>query len=1384
MDPVLHQYKLRLTNLSQANRSLKLSRLSVRKDIDLLELGHLNQNSAAQILGRIIAGHNVVLIKQLSASDERINLGDRRLNQVFHEISTLNEETGSYDLALGYPFVEGKFLDGSIARCPLVLFPVRLVRNFQGSPRWTLEANTDEDLSFNTTFFLAYEKFMQVRLSKEFWEDKPERHGDVQGFLNGLYKQLQLHEVQLHFNSNLFQFDLEAFLNKNQALLDELPIGKLRSVPNAILGIFPQSDSALLQDYEVLERQPNVFSIEQLLKTRHSTLNLDAIREDDRYFVTPIDQTQEEALLRVRQGDSIVLHGPPGTGKSQVILNLISDALARGKKVLVCSQKRAALDVVFDRMNETGLGRFAALVHDYRADRNKIFERVRRQIDDIEQFEKERRDLGIDQWLHEFRRDSRKLDENSQFYEGLYQALTQRGRFGLSAHELYQLANTRAAAFDMYAVAHLIDHAGWQEFKEKLSSILDYSEFFAAEHPWRFRIPTHRLGYPGKSALRQALSGLPAEMQTLHQQWDQLQGPGKSLADTASISELLRDFVALENLIAQPSAKEDLSAAISQSLKVKFLQTKLDAFGKLLEKMAAFRVVDGLPLNLHPDMEAKLAAYEAEKLKPGRYFSLAWLKGWWYVRQLLRRRDRKVLPAEVKLLKAEVDTMGKALKLAAELEAYTFFSDMPIDRTVSDMYAWHSQKLRNLDVIVAWMDFGYDGFRPKIVDGRFDEAYWQVQVSDARILEAIQRQLMASRQRWKMWLHDSQANQLVRSFDVPEEGIAFAQQMLKSFDQNFDDLVALDTLLEGLTPNERAILEPLESEFTSAEDKSAFLGRVANGFYQAWISLTEAQHPGLLEVSSRQMPARQQAYQTLVSNRAKTVAGLILRKLKDEITQNIDYNRLQNPVTYRDLGHQVRKQRQLWPVRKLVQTFWHEGLSRLIPCWMASPESVAAIFPMEKDYFDLVIFDEASQCYVERALPVMLRGRQCVIAGDDKQLPPFDLYNVKVDESEDGIFEDEMALEVESILDLSRNVFTDCKLSWHYRSAEEELINFSNYAFYEGRLQIIPPAQHTAISRPPIEWVRVEGIWENNRNLVEAEAIVALVEDFVQRPENPTIGIVTFNFHQKELIRSLLEMRLESLGHEGNSQLSTLLHKAMVREEGEERSGIFVKNIENVQGDERDVIIFSIGYAPDAKGKMVAHFGLLNQKGGENRLNVAITRARKKVIVVSSIEPEALAVDGAKHEGPRLFRRYLQFARAISRGEKSMADNLLQQIAGSTREQLNPATFPWASSRALATRVQALLEEAGLQVQRDIGDTHYKLDLAVLGSNGDFLIGIECEGRNYFNGKTAKEREVYRPVALQQRGWRIYRLWARNFWMNPEGEIAQIVAMAKETPSK
>ena len=392
---------------------------------------------------------------------------------------------------------------------------------------------------------------------------------------------------------------------------------------------------------------------------------------------------------------------------------------------------------------------------------------------------------------------------------------------------------------------------------------------------------------------------------------------------------------------------------------------------------------------------------------------------------------------------------------------------------------------------------------------------------------------------------------------------------------------------------------------------------------------------------------------------------------------------------------------------------------KLIPCWLASPETVSAIFPLESN-FDLVIFDEASQCFAEQGIPSLYRGKQVVIAGDSKQLQPNDLYRVRFENDAD----DNPELEVDSLLDLACQYLPQIQLRGHYRSKSLDLIDFSNQYFYKNTLSLLPDFQEINLQKPAIQYLKVEGVWENSTNQIEAEKVIDLVRIINQTSPEKSIGIVTFNFKQQGLIQDLLEV----WGTGNDLAIST------------SQESTFVKNIENVQGDERDIIIFSIGYAPDAKGKMVMQFGSLNGQGGENRLNVAVTRAREKIYVVSSILPNQLKVEEAQNEGPRLLKSYLAYALTVSEGN------------------YRPKVYRSENYQADWLLKEQLLKD-NLQYVKELPFADLTLK-----NNENYESLILTDDDLYYEHLSPKETFAYIPAGLRAKGWKFERVFSRNFW--------------------
>lgn len=450
-----------------------------------------------------------------------------------------------------------------------------------------------------------------------------------------------------------------------------------------------------------------------------------------------------------------------------------------------------------------------------------------------------------------------------------------------------------------------------------------------------------------------------------------------------------------------------------------------------------------------------------------------------------------------------------------------------------------------------------------------------------------------------------------------------------------------------------------------------------------------------------------------------------------------------------------------WAIKKYLQKFDFE-LLKGIRIWLMTPEVVSEILPLEENLFDILIFDEASQIYIERGIPAISRAKKVVIAGDHKQLRPSSLGFGRMEEDDNEDEEDNPALEEESLLDLARFKYPEVMLNFHYRSKYEELINFSNYAFYKGKINVAPNVE--ALKNPPIEVFKVEnGIWDKRKNLQEAKLVVKKIKEFFDtRKNNETIGIITFNVSQRDLILDLLDEECIK-----DEKFAVDYKKELERKQDGEDIGLFVKNIENVQGDERDYIIFSLAYAKNESGKVVRNFGWLNQRGGENRLNVAISRAKKKIIVITSISPEQLYVDDLQNEGPKFLRKYMEYCNSVSCGTNELTETLLKSLTNEEKYKLPQQDLP------ITNQIYDALVEKGYQVERNVGIGGYEIELA-LKKDDKYVLGIETDNKLYSSYFDTRDRDVHRTQYFSARNWKIYRIWSYNWWHDRQKVLDEI----------
>ena len=468
------------------------------------------------------------------------------------------------------------------------------------------------------------------------------------------------------------------------------------------------------------------------------------------------------------------------------------------------------------------------------------------------------------------------------------------------------------------------------------------------------------------------------------------------------------------------------------------------------------------------------------------------------------------------------------------------------------------------------------------------------------------------------------------------------------------------------------------------------------------------------------------------------------------------------------LRREAAKKRRLKPLRKLFAEI-PRLITELKPCLLMSPITVSLLLDPNVYHFDLVVFDEASQIAPEEAAGAILRGAQTIIVGDKQQLPPTRFFAVVGGDTDDEDGDEDTGRVFDSILEESEGLSLPQKmLLWHYRSRDESLIAFSNHHFYNDRLFTFPNVEFDS-GKLGLDFVYVaDGVYRRGlnlrRNAVEAKRVVDLIFAHVEKSPDRTLGVIAFSIAQRDAIQLELDRRRREQPQ----------FEAYFDEDNAEP--FFIKNLEMVQGDERDAIIFSVGYAKDESGKLIYNFGPLNQAGGERRLNVAVSRARYHVTLVASLQPEDIDLTRTTSHGAKLLKDYMLIARD---GLASLHPE--QRAAASKDAMTDDSPFEAEVYQALTLIPNPSPTGEGgtpLTIHRQVGVSGYRIDLGVVDADhpGRYLLGIECDGATYHSAQTARDRDRLRQQVLEGLGWKLLRLWSRDWISDRAREIDRILA--------
>lgn len=1310
---ILQQFLRKLTSLGGNNRSLFLPRLHAEQLIDLQAFSFLKGEKAFSLINALIAGKSKAFCQILDSRMESNNKLSQRVKRLQRLDGFLFEERGSNDLHVGWPFVHGKFNDGTLVRCPLLYFPVAIK---QSGSDWVLQPREDAGITFNKTFLLAYSFYNQVKVEEDLLDYSFEDwESDSTVFRTQLYQALK-EKVELNFNAELFADELHAFTEFTKSEFEEKHgVGELKLQPEAVLGIFPQAGSQLVPDYVSLINREPAAELESLFSELHQLSDSPRIvKEENSFTPLPLDEWQEEAVLRIKKGSSLVVQGPPGTGKSQLISNIISDAIATGKKVLLVCQKRVALDVVYDRLSELGLKNFIGLVHDYRNDRKNIFSTIASQIDSVSDFKNLNRSIDVIQVERQYYQVSREIDSLVEELEEFRSALFQEEECGLSAKQLYLTSYPSKATINIKQEYPFFDFRNLPSFLQVLKRYVRYAKRFEEDaYPWKYRISFAHAEF---AELKRRLSTVDALLnfkEYFEERTKAKVGVSLSIEQGEALLGNVESIKEIQNLLSS----EEVFKYFTRMVEEKDEETSLLWVDNL--RLRCMNCFDGagIEATLPSDQLVKFQAVLQKRMEARKRSIIRLLQWEWFsedkfwLKRVLVDNGLQYNRKDFQVLEARLDNRLNLEHQLTALRVKSWLVDLPNNIESTQLLGWFEAQKTAIRAKLLFASLRE--VQQHVAPSRFTRKTF---IETFEQLVELLKEIIPARARWEQALSPFQIRTLL-------EDVSFKEGLVQTLQNDFEDLVAFDELKNQLSANEKIVVEKL-FQAVGQWDEISFVKLFQNSLRLEWLNHLETKYPILRLVSTQRFDEMERELQEAVVQKQKLTKQLLLLRIRERTYEHIEYNRLNNPVTYRDLEHQVTKKKKIWPLRKVITSFYHE-LFDLMPCWMASPESVSAIFPLEK-LFDIVIFDEASQCFAERGIPAMVRGKQVVIAGDSQQLQPSDLYQVRwADESTDS-----PDAEVDSLLELSARYFSTTYLQGHYRSQRQDLIEFSNRHFYKNRLKMLPDFNESENQEPAINFVKVDGLWENHVNVTEVDVVVGLVVDYTDKYPEKSIGVITFNAPQQQLIWD----RLEAVFAERQKTFPVSL---------------MVKNIENVQGDEKDIIIFSIAYAPDKKGKFNLQFGSLSLAGGENRLNVAITRAKEKILVVSSIWPEQLEVDEVKNEGPKLLRKYLEYVRSVSSGQQ-----MLLPFEGAAHGA------DWYLSTKLHS---AHTQVSRLPFSDMVVSKLYKPEALVL-----------TDDESYRNALSAKAAHAYTSLLLERKGWRFKRFFSRQYWMNAEKVLLDV----------
>ena len=1231
---------------------------------------------------------------------------------IYRKAQTALQEGGANTLylALGFLLWKRDEKDSRRFRAPLILVPVTLARNSVRSGVRMLAH--DDEPRFNTTLLEMLRKDFRI---------------DIHGFDNALPEDLK-------------GVDVTGVWNTVRQAVKDAP--GFEVIEDVVLGHFSFAKYLMWKDLvdrtEALRSSPIV---KHLLDTPRDPYSseidfVDAADIDSRYKPSdllaplPADSSQMAAIATADAGKDFVIIGPPGTGKSQTISNLIAHLLGKEKTVLFVSEKTAALEVVYRRLKDSGLGQFALELHSNKARKLDVLTQLRSSWE-------YHGNWSATSWENEAERLKKLRDRLNLVVDRLHK----RHRNGLTPFEAMGVrirdADLAGRVPLSWPDADYHDESSMSRMREAVANL----QVQAAEVEDISNSPFEVIATGDWSPVWQG---------NLVRKAGELSTAVQVMEHECGILLVRLGIDIPDRTMARIDALTELAETLEKSWR---LQT---GFALTPDGYERIEAINKAAQHLHAYAEAQSAlscSYDpmAWRELDGDDIGRRWREASdsWLIKRLLMRRkifkEMKDAGAQGKPdPQRDSATLSKLRKHGEAIDQ--------LGNSLSDFKVWqtHNTQIDALETLSALgkrarsaVDRIADD-APSLLDTRKQIRSLLVEGNDLLAPEAalgrvLHDFLQASRQlRDACGEFESLAGSSVRKhFTDSQKTLEAIRETAELIVQRHQELRAWCNWRRRRTEVMDLQLTPL---ITAVENGAIPVDEIEPTFEAAycawWSEAIIGKDDVLCKFSTPEHVATIERFRDIDDQFQRFTAAHIAAKLAGRTPKS---ESVAVKSSWGVLRRELQKKRQHKPVRQLMAQI-PDVVTTLSPCLMMSPLSVAQYLSAEQDLFDVVIFDEASQITVWDAIGCLARARQAIVVGDPKQMPPTNFF-ARADDDPDGDID--MEGDLESILDemLGASI-PERTLSLHYRSRKESLIAFSNSRYYDNRLVTFPAPVYPDKG---VRLIRPDGFYARGKarhNQGEAEAIVAEIMRRLRHEDSSireqSIGVVTFNTEQQTLIEDLLD-RARSTHPD--------IEWAFAQDTGIEP--VFVKNLETVQGDERDVILFSVTFGPDQAGHVTMNFGPLNRDGGERRLNVAISRSRQEMVVFSTLSPDRIDLSRTQALAVADLKHFLEFA---ERGPAALgaADQ------GSLGDFESP--FETAVARALSDK--------GWRVHPQIGISAYRIDLGIVHPDapGAYLAGVECDGAMYHSSAFARERDKIRQEVLEGLGWKLFRVWSTDWW--------------------